>query len=372
MKKSAFALIAVVTLLGVVSCEEKVELNAPYQSDTVVFGILDPAVDTQWVRINRTWLGDSNNLDAAAIRDSSEYPVDAFVGEVRKWTFGTQDKAWELQSVERQDKDDNGIFFGPAYTAYYFVPDEELSPNAEYEIYLEFTDGRTVYSSTNIIEEVTGAFSAPQVNTAFGWGFGTSTGQYNDFNCKWTSSENAKLYELSLDIYYTEYTYTDETLSELVSTELKTLNWSLGSEVSEPSDPFVAEQMSREINGEQFFSFLDARLNAPNKRYEIGRLGNHPVNGNPDYWWVTDVVLTMGNEELYTYIEVTSPVTGIIQERPEYTNVNNGLGLWASRRQIRVNKQTLSLGSTTEVFSGEYTADNQFCSPVISSDWACP
>ena len=47
-------------IMGMVSCDTKVDLNAPYMSVPVVFGLLDAELDTQWVKINRTWLGEGD------------------------------------------------------------------------------------------------------------------------------------------------------------------------------------------------------------------------------------------------------------------------------------------------------------------------
>ena len=54
-------------------CTTDVELNAPYEERSLAFCLLDPAATEQWVRVNRTWLGEGNNLDIALVADSSEY-----------------------------------------------------------------------------------------------------------------------------------------------------------------------------------------------------------------------------------------------------------------------------------------------------------
>jgi len=46
--------------------------------------------------------------------------------------------------------------------------------------------------------------------------------------------------------------------------------------------------------------------------------------------------MTVGSEDLETYINVNKPITGIVQERPQFTNINNGIGLFSSRfKKIR-------------------------------------
>ena len=61
-------------------CSTDVALNAPYEERTLAFCLLDPAADEQWVRVNRTWLGEGNNLEFALIPDSSEYADGEVIG----------------------------------------------------------------------------------------------------------------------------------------------------------------------------------------------------------------------------------------------------------------------------------------------------
>ena len=41
--------------------------------------------------------------------------------------------------------------------------------------------------------------------------------------------------------------------------------------------------------------------------------------------------MTVGSEDLNTYIKVNEPITGIVQKRPQFTNINNGIGIFSSR-----------------------------------------
>lgn len=77
MNKSLVALFTI-SIIAIQSCTTDVDLNAPYKSTTVVFGLLDPDSTLQWIKINKTFLGDGNNLDYAQIRDSSEYRWEEF------------------------------------------------------------------------------------------------------------------------------------------------------------------------------------------------------------------------------------------------------------------------------------------------------
>lgn len=367
MKPFFRVLPVIAVVLGIAACNETVELNASYVSDTVIFGILDPVQDTQWVRINRTWLGDGNNLDVATIRDSSEYEEGAFTGVVNEWKNGNLQEAYTLESMERTDKDENGIFFGPAYTAYFFVPDENgLDAQSIYEIQLEFPDSRVVRAETNIIEESPGSITQPPAGIFYDMPFATVTPSntfYPDFNAKWVPADNASRYEISYLIHFKEITYTDETWTTIAEEENKTLEWFVGVETDIPSSGTI----EREVNGEQFFRFLEANLdNDPLVRRQMGFWDEDVQEVK-----AVDFVLTIANDELNTYIEVNSPVTGVIQERPLYSNVSGGLGIFASRRQSKVTDLGLSSGSWDALVEGEFTADLYWCSPNPFSDYYC-
>jgi hypothetical protein len=79
----------------------------------------------------------------------------------------------------------------------------------------------------------------------------------------------------------------------------------------------------------------------------------------------------LANDELKTYINVNNPVTGIIQERPSYTNVVGGLGLFASRASAYVLNIPLESGNGTSninaLKNGIYTANLNFCDPNPSN-----
>ena len=60
VKRRTIFLLAAIFTLGLSRCTTDVDLTAPYVSIPVVFGLLDAESDTQWVRINRTWLGDGD------------------------------------------------------------------------------------------------------------------------------------------------------------------------------------------------------------------------------------------------------------------------------------------------------------------------
>ena len=72
-----------------------------------------------------------------------------------------------------------------------------------------------------------------------------------------------------------------------------------------------------EFEGEKFFNFLKNELD------EDPLIDREFIS--------IDLVMTVGSEDLKTYRIVNEEITGIVQERPQFTNINNGIGLFSSR-----------------------------------------
>jgi hypothetical protein len=67
-----------------------------------------------------------------------------------------------------------------------------------------------------------------------------------------------------------------------------------------------------------------------------------------------EVFLSAGTEDLYTYMQVTRPITGVVQDRPLYTNITNGVGLFTSRNR-EIIPSALSLSTIAAMDTSEYT-----------------
>lgn len=369
-------------------CSTEVDLNAPYEERTLAFCLLDPAAEEQWVRVNRTWLGEGNNLVFAQEADSSEYAPGAVSITVEGFDSGDTGfqnplVSFTAQDTVLQDKDDNGIFYGPEYRAYHFETPgglEIAAPNDNedlrvYRMTVAFADGRPALTAvTTLIGESLGNISNPPAGIpGFSLNFASGTGgtvTYPNINFKWSSTPGAKRYEVAVEVKYTERIWADPAHTQLVSETEKVARWDLGEESA--SDDEGGEEIKLPTNGESFYLFLANNLEAdPLITRELGIW-----NDNIDRVRAFDFVLSIANEELDTYLAVNAPVTGIIQERPVYTNIAGGLGLFASRTQQRVNGLGISKPSVQELVEGEHTAVLQFCLPPETegdvAEYACP
>jgi hypothetical protein len=100
------------------------------------------------------------------------------------------------------------------------------------------------------------------------------------------------------------------------------------------------ETMTSSYNGESFYSFLQSKIPVDySKRRFRGKV---------------DFLLSVGGDDLSTYIDLNSPSSSIIQERPAYTNVANGIGIFSCRHTKKIS-YNLSAYSVYELINGSYT-----------------
>lgn len=341
MKKLRILVIAAV-VATLAACSTEVELNAPYDSKSIVYGLLDAQADTQFIKVNKTFLGNGNNLDYAAIRDSSEYPFHVFdVLRVDEVVNGNVVNSYDLDSLTINNKEEDGIFYAPRATVYYFeTPEGGLNMDAIYRFRAEFNNGEeSLVAQTDLVrtELVNGENSEnielpspflPTMNDFAGMS-SIDDGEFPSANFKWDATEGAARYEVKVRFYYTEVVYTDNSYTDIESETVKYIDWFIGQ--FQTSTTSGSEDFNIQANGSGFFTTIRNRLDVIPQGSLTRRVIGYAPEISTDPHPAFDFILTVANEELDTYLEVTEPVTGVVQERPTYTNVANGIGLFASK-----------------------------------------
>ena len=332
------------------SCSTDFELNAPYETIPVVYGLLDQSKDTQFVKINRSFLGYGNNVDYAAVNDCTHFEyVVAVLEEYNE--FGNlidHDTLKEFMVGNLQP----GIFYEDSQKVYYLETDNDsLKEENTYHLKVSIPDkGLNFDAETDLIKGSWLNFKFQTILYLAGSGFkvadvdlATTEDGYLEQTLRWTTAERGKRYELMLRLHYTEV-YNDLTEQE------KFLEWNLGRQISVSSSG--GEEMFKDVSGGSFFNFVETQLqNYENEDQVMKRvLGMDAV----------EIILTAGNEDLNTYMQVNEPVTGIVTERPIFTNVNNGIGIFASKYSTKVST-FLSDGSMLEICAGQKTSGFKFC-----------
>lgn len=375
MKKLIFFWIAAIV---VAACSTKVELNAPYKSTTVVFGLLDSKADTQWIKINKTFLGEGNNLDYAMVRDSSEYKWEEFSKlAVEEYEGDDLVQTFNLQALEVSNKEMNGIFFAPEQTVYYFkTPNNGLDETHSYRLVVEFFDRPAVYATTTLVATSGMRFTQPQAvaggdpttTISLVSSYNATTGPNYNENAliKWSKPNNSSSFTAGIVFHYSEL--------RADGTEVpRSIFYNLGDPTTNQVN--VGGELQLKFGGESFFNFLSTQIpTSPDIiRRKIGFFDGTTTR-------CFDLKVFAANEELTRYLDANAPVTGLIQERPTITNIENGIGLFASRSTITLKNVPLtnsngaanSRSNLEALINSSYTQGLNFCDPNPNGDYACP
>ena len=340
--KQLLTFLSIASTLGLMSsCKSDFELNAPYDEIPIIFGVMDASSDTHYVKINKSFIGDGNNIDYAGINDSTLYTdvaayVDELVDDYPVNTFPLYE-TW-IGGIEE------GIFYEDSQKIYYFVTNG-LNEDATYRLSVNTAEeANTIRGETQIIKEGSLAFDHTTfiLGTLSGVRFATTTsmqtGVYNPVKVKWSTAPRAKRYELKMRFNYLEVDLAG------VSTA-KYLDWDLGTQVSSTSTG--GGSLFRDIQGEAFYDMVDNKLSG--YADEANVLKRIPLN--------LDFILHVGDEDLNTYIELQEPGTGVVTERPSFTNMSEGAGIFVSKTKIehgppldKHSMRVLVLGATTSAY----------------------
>ena len=327
MKKILY--IIFIFLLLYSSCKTDFEINAEWKDITIVYGLLDQTEKTHYIKINKAFLGEENALLMATEPDSCTYGNNLDVW-LEEWINNSLSNLWTLDTTTVYNKEP-GIFYYPEQVLYKFYADT-LYENAEYRLFIKNNNtGKIVSSKTSLVHffSITKPTSFQAVN------FTAS----NPVDVKWNSAYNGKLYNIIIRFKYKE--------KNIVTNDsiIKSLDWNLGNYKADNIDG--GETMTTSYYGANFYKFLHD--NIPETPNVIRNASGFPL----------EFIFSVAADEFNTYMEVNAPSNGVIQERPEYTNISNGIGLFSARYH-NVRSLYMSALSMDSLKNGQYTKNLNF------------
>lgn len=331
MKKTHSLLFVIfAAVLAFNACSTDVDLYADYKNITIVYGLLDAKQDTNFVKINKAFLGPGNAMDIALIADSCNYPgkLDARILEYRASQGNNhyqKTDEFQLDTITVYDKTP-GIFYAPEQLLYYTT--HKIKTNDErfkyrYDLYIDRGD-TILTSSTDIVGG--GTFNVQQSVLNF-------SSVVDMGALKWYPAPNAAVYEVNIEFHYTEISPTHDSVE-------KVMHWSLG---THSIDDLAFENgcYSTPYKASLFFANLAMELGNDTLDRTVERVFFEPS---------LRVSLAAGGSELYNFISVNAPSSSIVQNIPEYTNINGGYGVFSSRAFI-TKKLKLSSQTVTELIN---------------------
>ena len=345
------------------SCNEKIKLIGDFVETAVVYGLLDQADSLHYIKINRAFIGPGNALEIAQIADSSYFTnVEATISE---YLNGNLTRSWLLRDTILDNKDPNGVFYAPEQKVYYFktMPTgfngviqsstnpqmTSLNPQAIYKIDIVINNGAfSVSGETELVRGITSAAATQNFN----FKFANNPGEYTSTGVTVSSTGNS--YVLNTQLKMAFYEWEGNTYSE------KSFFWKLGEADVLPSSSKIFT-----ANGETFYDLMKSNCT------ENSSISKRTFKG-------VTIKITGGAEELYNFIAVNKPSSGLAQSKPTYTNLTatNGkrvIGIFSSRQTVEIYHpfyvspqqaylRALDKKSTRELCIGSKTGLYLFCS----------
>ncbi len=323
MKRNIFFSIFFLSILFW-QCSNELDVNDNWKDYTVVYGLLNPQENSQVIRISKSFLGEGNAYQMAQIPDSIYYQKPITVN-LEEWINGNLNKTILLKKDSLIPRD-SGVF---AFTKnYYYTTSDPLRTDAIYKLVINI-DGKIVSSETKMIPD----FSFVTVPSMIS--FSTTS----NFKFSFNTPKNGRIFQTFIHFYYYEITATD-TLRRLMEIPL-------------------GKYISNNIEGNQIVNYEYPGI----KFYQD--VANKIVDSDQVIKRVTakdaiQLVVYAGSNELYAYMQVSAPSTNLSMDKPSYSNITNGIGLFTSRYTKKDMMRQLTQRTIDSLAMGQYTKHLKF------------
>ncbi|MEQ8323506.1 MAG: hypothetical protein RIC15_02335 [Vicingaceae bacterium] len=315
---------SLLVLFSLFSCETEVDLFGDSEQVPVVFALLDQSQAVQYFRINPTFVGESDGRVLAGDKTLTNYPDSALDVRLYDLTLSTQDNPVFYRAEETREKtlNDDGIF-SPEILMYKLSTPVTIASNGSitnsvlqadhvYQLWFKVKATGKEYKSQILLGDVNDLRminppDVPRDRITSHIKFFTGE-QYQQYSFQVGRMEGANRYKIEMRYYYTTGTDT------VPDSTLNVVNYDIG-EVNVTDD--ASASLTIQFDGERFYQVMSSILDQGIDRH--GRL--------------IDFVVTAAGEDLNTYIEVqNATLSGLSQERPSYTNIDNGgIGIFSFR-----------------------------------------
>lgn len=305
--------LSALSIIVCTSCKNSLNVLAPYKDVTVVYALIDQNADTNYIRINKGFEGNGNAVTMAKQYDSIYYPV-SNINAVLEDSNPANGKVVNIKLDTTTTKPlGAGVFSYPKQLLYYTTA--ILNTSDYYNILIvNNKTGKVVRGSTSLLQdaEITtpGNFEANKI-------FYLSDQSNTPTQFGWNSSPNGRIYQLTLLFYYDNQTASGP----------RVLQPPLQLVFAEQTATTIAggEAMVYNLTHQQLFSLIATSL--------------QPEQNVTRYADSLGVIFTTGSDDMNTYIQLSQPRTGINQDVPSYSDVENGIGLYTARHVQTFYKQ---------------------------------
>ncbi len=341
MKFKIIILLLIISIFSLInSCKTDFDLNANWKDITIVYGLLNQDSVT-YIKISKAFLGEGNTMTYARSFDSTNYnPNEIEVSLLEYNKYGSLVQSYPLSATKVNKQ--SGIFGDPVNPLQYIYqtpPNVRLNEKFSYKLNVKNKKSNKIVSSqTNLIFGSELTVINPQQSTPK---YKISVSFIRTQTVEWYSATNGRAYQVVIRFNYEEKNkQTNNHVHKYVDWELPLIP---------ATNLLKGNNMKYEFIANQFYVVLSSNIPA-----------------DPNVWRIpgkVEYLLMVSGDDYYTYIEINKPTLSIVQERPNYTNITNGLGLFSSRYIKKVSVY-LNKYSTDTLIMGRYTKHLSFIDTI--------
>jgi len=301
------------------SCENELVVAADWKEVAVIYGALNPNQEKNYIRIQRAYLDGNEAAIAFSNHKDSIYfdTLDVRIQEYRMLAgeidFSFQNE-FTLRKVNGTDigmPKDSGVFYQGDNILYELsdpIKSSQFATDYRYKIIVQNPkSGYECHATTLSVGQA--EVKGPVSNSG-----GTIYFSNETIPVTLQEGKHARAYKVTMDFRVEEYPKDNPS-----SSQINEYTWTL-----------VNLGKTQSLNG-----FNLGRYLVSSSGFFSNLASIMPVNDNVQRRLVDFDLTYFGiSDDFNTYLSVNKPSIGIVQKKPEYTNIENGLGLFASRNSI--------------------------------------
>ncbi len=345
MKKLFLALCGLLLIQG---CDNEIDINAEYQELTVMYGLLDPRSDVNYIRVQRGYLGDAAASASYGISDSLYYDsteIDVFL---REYSFGANTPDRETELIwDNSIGLDSGTFARDGHHLYRVPDNFDIQSSKEYEVVVRRADGSEAKARTGMVGRIR------IIRPLQPFSIRIFNGQIQ-FQIDQDTDGNNPEATLKMTAY-----------QPIIYFHYKELDQSTGAEsfhtatIRLPLQQTPFDQIDIVYNSTQLYAAL------------ADRIEKDPTKNILRFFQNMDIEIIGVSEEMMTYIELNGPTTGVNQNRPQFEQVENGTGIITSRTVVRRDSIDLQVSIEDRLLESSVACDLNFTKIELNGSDTC-
>ncbi len=330
------------------NCDNDLDINADWEEIPVIYSILNAGADNDcdgdgifnqdddnnckenYIRVQKSFIGTYPAQNMAQISDSIYYSQESSLVWIEE-ICGNDTTSFDLEFVDSFDKPDDGYFASEGH--YFYKFSEQLNDACEYRVnFLNESTGKTSHATTNIVTPMKISYWSTQQSATLETGskgiFVIEIPEPGFFpvkqEIKVNSSKNGKLYKMFLRFNYIEINQSSGQKDTLF------IDWNFGSQIAseaQVSGETSYEKIIFDFNSIEFFQYISSSIPEKENVFRYAIVADGGLDGV--VYPCLDFHFEILDVDLYNYFSSQNS-SGLIQSRPIYTNVQNGVGLVSS------------------------------------------